>query len=215
MKLSIVSRLSLLYAVLLGITVMVVIVASSIALVVDLYSFNRDIVLAKHEEARVLVDQYRADGMSLKAAAPQIANALTGIGLSVAVFDDHGNFLAGDKSVRPRLLARIVASHLHGARSSNAPNRFGNDLLFGRPGGGLGSPPPRDTSFLFRSSGSGTLPPPEPTNIAPVEGGYVAFEPSVALLWVSLIPYWRVVVVVAIVAMLLSWLVGRLFANQA
>ncbi|MGC2242898.1 MAG: HAMP domain-containing sensor histidine kinase [Candidatus Aquilonibacter sp.] len=215
MKLSIVSRLSLLYAVLLGITVMVVIVASSIALVVDLYSFNRDIVLAKHEEARVLVDQYRADGMSLKAAAPQIANALTGIGLSVAVFDDHGNFLAGDKSVRPRLLARIVASHLHGARSSNAPNRFGNDLLFGRPGGGLGSPPPRDTSFLFRPSGSGTLPPPEPTNIAPVEGGYVAFEPSVALLWVSLIPYWRVVIVVAIVAMLLSWLVGRLFANQA
>ena len=113
MKLSIVSRLSLLYAVLLGITVMVVIVASSIALVVDLYSFNRDIVLAKHEEARVLVDQYRADGMSLKAAAPQIANALQGIGLSVAVFDDHGNFLAGDKSVHPRLLARIVAAHLH------------------------------------------------------------------------------------------------------
>ena len=216
MKLSIVSRLSLLYAVLLGITVMVVIVASSIALVVDLYSFNRDIVLAKHEEARVLVDQYRADGMSLKAAAPQIANALTGIGLKVAVFDDHGNFLAGDKSVHPRLLGRIVASRLHGARSGGGASRFGNGLLFGPAGGGLGSPPPHDTSFLFRPNGvSGTLPPPEPTNIAPVDGGYVAFEPSVALLWVSLIPYWRVVVVVAIVAMLLSWLVGRLFANQA
>jgi signal transduction histidine kinase len=214
MKLSIVSRLSLLYAVLLGITVMVVIVASSIALVVDLYSFNRDIVLAKHEEARVLVDQYRADGMSLKAAAPQIANALTGIGLSVAVFDDHGNFLAGDKSVHPRLLGRIVASHLHGAGSGNAASRFGNGLLFGQGGGAPGSPPPSGTAFLFRPNG-GTLPPPEPTNIAPVDGGYVAFEPSVALLWVSLIPYWRVVVVVAIVAMLLSWLVGRLFANQA
>ncbi len=216
MKLSIVSRLSLLYAVLLGITVMVVIVASSIALVLDLYSFNRDIVLAKHEEARTLVDQYRADGMSLKAAAPQIANTLSGIGLSVAVFDDHGNFLGGDKAVHPRLLARLVASHLHGARTGNAPNRFGTGLLFGPPGGAPGSPPPRGaSSLLFRANESGTLPPPEPSYIAPVNGGYVAFQPSVALLWVSLIPYWRVVIVVAIVAMLLSWLVGRLFANQS
>jgi len=216
MKLSIVSRLSLLYAVLLGITVMVVIVASSIALVVDLYSFNRDIVLAKHEEARILVDQYLGDGVPLKAAAPQIANALSGIGLSVAVFNDHGVFLGGDKNVHPRMLSRIVASHLHGNRPGQATNRFGNGLLFGPPPGRTpGSGPPRNT-FFYRTNGApGTLPPPEPFNVTAVDGGYVAFEPSVALLWVSLIPYWRVVVVVAIVAMLLSWLVGRLFANQA
>jgi signal transduction histidine kinase len=216
MKLSIVSRLSLLYAVLLGITVAVVIVASSIALVVELYSFNRDIVYAKHEEARVLVDQYRADGMSLKAAAPQIANGLSGIGLSVAVFDERGNFLGGDKSVHPRLLDRIVASHQHGTRSGNATNRFGAGLLFGAPPAPAGSPPPRGTGFLLRTNGaSGGLPPPMPFNIATVNGGYVAFESSISLLLVSLIPYWRVVIVVAIVAMVLSWLVGRVFANQA
>ncbi|HTC30081.1 MAG TPA: HAMP domain-containing sensor histidine kinase [Candidatus Acidoferrum sp.] len=216
MKLSIVSRLSLLYAVLLGITVMVVIVASSIALVLDLYSFNRDIVLAKHEEARTLVDQYRADGMSLKTAAPQIASALSGIGLSVAVFDERGKFLGGDRTVHPRLLGRLVASRLRGAKAGGTPNRFGTGLLFGPPPGAPGSPPPRGgAALLLRANETGTLPPPEPSYIAPVDGGFVAFQPSVALLWVSLIPYWRVVIVVAIVAMLLSWLVGRLFANQA
>jgi len=216
MKLSIVSRLSLLYAVLLGITVMVVIVASSIALVVDLYSFNRDIVLAKHEEARILVDQYRADGMSLGAAAPQIARALGGIGLSVAVFDERGNFLGGDKNVHPRMLGRIVALHRGESRSGNATARFGSGLLFGAPPGGPGSPPPHGGGFFLRTAGGpDALPPPMPFNISTVDGGYVAFEPSTALLLVSLIPYWRVVVVVALVAMLLSWLVGRLFANQA
>ncbi len=217
MKLSIVSRLSLLYAVLLGITLMVVIVASSIALVVQLRSFNRDIVYAKHEEARVLVDQYRSDGMSLKTAAPQIASALEGIGLSVAVFDERGNFLGGDKSVHPRLLNRIVAARLRGTRAPQVPSRFGTGLLFSGPppADAPGSPPPRDGAIFFRTNGAGALPPPIPFNITPVTGGYVAFESSTPLLLVSLIPYWRVVVIVAIVAMLLSWLVGRLFANQA
>lgn len=218
MKLSIVSRLSLLYAVLLGITVMVVIVASSVALVVDLYSFNRDIVLAKHEEARVLVNQYRADGMSLKTAAPQIASALSGIGLNVAVFDSRGNFLGGNKDVHPRVLERIIASHSRRTASGSVATHIGNGLFFGGPQAPfpLGSPPPRGTSPFFRAnSASGTEPPPEPFNVSTVDGGYVAFEPSMPLLWVSLIPYWRVVVVVAIVAMLLSWLVGRLFAHQA
>ncbi|HUA10222.1 MAG TPA: HAMP domain-containing sensor histidine kinase [Candidatus Acidoferrales bacterium] len=201
MKLSIVSRLSLLYAGLLGIAVTVVIVASSIALVLDLDTFSRNIVLAKHEEARVLVDQYRAEGTSLKAAAPQIANTLRSIGLSVAVFDEKGNFLGGDKSVHPRMLGRFVAMRRH--FTTIAPPFF-----FTRPPGAptLEGPPP--------SPGAGRSFP-EPTNITMVDGGFVAFEPSMPLLLVELIPYWRVVVVVAVVAVLLSWMVGRLFAQQA
>lgn len=216
MKLSIVSRLSLLYAVLLGITVVVVIVASSIALVVDLDSFSRSIVVAKHEEARVLVDQYRADGTSLKAAAPQVASTLSSIGLSVAVFDSHGNFLGGDKSVHPRLLGRMVAAHFRQPPGpANTGGRFAPGAFFFPPP--YGSPPPSTRgSFLFRTNGaSGSGPLPEPSQVAIVDGGYVAFEPSMPLVLVALIPYWRVVIVVAVVAMLLSWLVGRFFAQQA
>ena len=218
MKLSIVSRLSLLYAVLLGITVVVVIVASSIALVVDLDSFSRSIVVAKHEEARVLVDQYRADGTSLKTAAPQIAGALSSIGLSVAVFDSHGNFLGGDKSIRPRLLSRMVSARFHqtAGASSNTTGRFAPGPFFFPPP--FGSPPPPSSrgTFFFRSNGAaGPVPLPEPSNVAVVDGGYIAFQPSMPLLLVALIPYWRVVIVVAIVAMVISWLVGRFFAQQA
>ena len=199
MKLSIVSRLSLLYAGLLGIAVTVVIVASSIALVLDLDSFSRNIVIAKHEEARVLVDQYRAQGTSLKTAAPQIASTLSSIGLSVAVFDEKGAFLGGDKSVHPRMLSRFVAMRRRGSAA-------GPPFFFSRPRGAPVGPPP--------SPGAGPIFP-EPSNITSVDGGFVAFEPSMPLLLVELIPYWRVVVAVAVVAVFLSWLVGRSFAQQA
>jgi signal transduction histidine kinase len=191
MKLSIASRLSALYAVLLGITVVVVIVASSTALVIELTSFSRDIVVAKHEEARVLADQYRAAGTPLAQAAPQIASDLSGIGLRVAVFDDRGNYLAGDVTLRPRSLSRLAASRAHGFHRTP-------------PGGGFGG------GFPFR----GVLPPTELFNVTAITGGYVAFAPSLPLLLVSLVPYWRVVISIALVAMLLSWLLGRLFANQ-
>ena len=59
------SRLSALYAVLLGVTVLIVILASSIALVFELWRFSGDVMIAKHEEARILVDQYRREGMTL------------------------------------------------------------------------------------------------------------------------------------------------------
>ena len=84
------SRLSALYAVLLGVTVLIVILASSIALVVELWRFSADVMIAKHEEARILVDQYRREGMSLTQAAPEIVNALGGIGLRVTVYDLKG-----------------------------------------------------------------------------------------------------------------------------
>ncbi len=73
----------------------------------ELANFTNDIVIAKHEEARILTEQYRMEGLSLKQAAPEIANALSGIGLRVAVFDKHGTFLAGDKTLRPPVLNAV------------------------------------------------------------------------------------------------------------
>ncbi|HEY5340196.1 MAG TPA: HAMP domain-containing sensor histidine kinase [Candidatus Aquilonibacter sp.] len=209
MKRSIASRLSALYTVLLGITVLVVIVASSVALVLALTRFSRDIVMAKHEEARVLTEQYRADGMSLTRAAPQIADALSGIGLSVAVFDDKGKFLAGDKGLHPRILSRLVAMHARSRHSQFFDERFGS----GRAGR---APPQAHGLPFYHGIGFGATgePPPEPFALTVVDGGYVAFAPSLSLLLVSLTPYWRVVVTIALVAIIISFFVGRLFANH-
>jgi two-component system OmpR family sensor kinase len=217
MKISIASRLSALYATLLGITVIMVILASSIALVVELTRFSGDIVMAKHEEARILAAQYRADGMTLRQSAPEIANALGGIGLRVSVYDDAGHFLGGDKSLHPKVLSRLVTS----ARGGPPP-------FLGPPNRGLGRPielpskprPGHDEFFTFRQGHGDNAPhvappPPQFLAITPVEGGYVAFAPSLPLLLVSLVPYWRVVITLAIGAILISWLVGRLFAQQA
>ena len=104
------SRLSALYAVLLGVTVLIVILASSIALVFELWRFSGDVMVAKHEEARILVDQYRREGMTLEKAAPEIVNALSGIGLRVTVYDLKGRYLAGDKTLRPKSLAGVLAA---------------------------------------------------------------------------------------------------------
>lgn len=174
------SRLSALYATLLGITVLVVIIASSIALVVQLNAFTGDIVIAKHEEARILADEYAAQGMSLDQAAPEIANELSGIGLRVAVYDDRGTFLAGDRTLHPKLLDLVLM------RRAFLPEM--------RPG---------EES------------PVDPFELAQVSGGYVAFAPSVLLLFQSLVPYWRIVVLIALAAMALSWFIGRMFATQA
>ena len=104
------SRLSALYAVLLGVTVLIVILASSIALVLELQKLSTDVLVAKHEEARILTEQYRREGMTLKQAAPEIVNALTGIGLRVTVYDTKGHFIAGDPTLRPRALYRVLAA---------------------------------------------------------------------------------------------------------
>src|SRR5580692_11967572 len=104
------ARLSALYAALLGVTVLIVILASSIALVFELWRFSGDVMVAKHEEARILVDQYRREGMNLRQAAPEIVNALGGIGLRVTVFDLKGRYLAGDKTLRPKALSGVLAA---------------------------------------------------------------------------------------------------------
>ena len=185
------SRLSALYAVLLGVTVLIVILASSIALVVELSAFTGDVVIAKHEEARILADRFHREGMTLAQSAPEIVAALSGIGLRVTVFDNKGRYLAGDKTLRPRVLDRVLAL---GGMEHFIP-RAPAHLPPGRP-------PPAPARF-------------EPLPLAPVEGGYVAFVSSTPLLLVSLKPYWRIVLTIAIAAMLLSWVVGRFFAARA
>ena len=57
----------------LGITVVLVIAASSLALVHQLGSFTGDIMIAKHEEARILAAQYQMEGVSFSHAAAHIA----------------------------------------------------------------------------------------------------------------------------------------------
>lgn len=191
------ARLSALWAVLLGVTVLIVILASSIALVFELWRFSGDVMIAKHEEARILVDQSRREGMTLAQAAPEIVNALSGIGLRVTVYDLKGHYLAGDKTLRPRLLAGVLAA---GGMQHFIPSLRGPQEATDRTA--HGPLPPDPTRF-------------EPISLTYVEGGYVGFERTFPLLLVSLIPYWRIVLTIALVAILLSWLVGRLFAQQS
>lgn len=189
------SRLSAHYAVLLGVTLLIVILASSVALVVELNSFVGDIVVAKHEEARIIANRYHREGMTLQQAAPEIADELKGIGLRVAVYDAKGRFLAGDKTLRPKVLDRIIALGGMMRFLPLPPRRPANEPA--------AQPPPPDPARL------------EPTPVTAVEGGYVAFAPSYELLLVSLIPYWRIVLTIAVVALVLSWFFGRFFAAQA
>ncbi len=206
------ARLSALYAVLLGVTVLIVVLASSIALVFELWRFSGDVMVAKHEEARILVDQYRREGMTLQHAAPEIVNALSGIGLRVTVFDLKGRYLAGDKTLRPKPLGGVLAAG--GMQHFIPPSLRGSQPI--------GSPAPRGTGTVHVYGYRGQFPPlpPDPTRLEPlsltyVEGGYVGFGPSFPLLLVSLVPYWRIVLTIALAAILLSWFVGRLFAQQS
>ena len=136
------ARLSALYAVLLGVTVLIVILASSIALVFELQHFSRDVMFAKHEEARILVDQSRREGMTLAQAAPDIVNALSGIGLRVTVYDLKGRYLAGDKTLRPKVLAGVLAAggmqhfiprSLHGPQVTTIHSSQGSLRLYSLP----------------------------------------------------------------------------------
>lgn len=198
------ARLSALYAVLLGVTVLIVILASSIALVFELYRFSGDVMIAKHEEARILVDQYRREGKSLAQAAPEVVNALSGIGLRVTVYDLKGRYLAGDKTLRPRSLSGVLAAggmqHYIPALQTHALHGGAPRSLADRP---AFPPLPPDPTRL------------EPLSLTYVEGGYIGFAPSFPLLLVSLVPYWRIVLTIALAAIVVSWFVGRLFAQQS
>ncbi len=201
MKLSVASRLSALYGVLLAITVVVVMVASGIALVIYLANFSGDIITARHEQARILADQFHAAGVPLKQAAPQLVNALDGEGVRVTVFDSKGNYLAGDKTLRPRILSRWLAPR--GAPPPPPTIVGGGVTTNGRFG-----------AFSFVRGGRGSLPPDGFGPVAVVNGGFVAFAPSLPLPLLLLIPYWWIVVSIAVVAIVISWFIGRHFAYQ-
>ncbi len=199
MKQSLASRLSAMYTILLGITILLVLVASGVALVLEMTHFTGDLLIAKHEEARIITEQKRMQGQSLQQAAPALVDELSGIGLRVAVFDNDGRFLAGDKNLRPKLLDRVVAMNEGKVKIVVPFGQPGGPARVIAPGAPLESPPHR----------------PEPFDLTEVDGGYVAFQPSMPLLLVSLLPYWRVVITIAIVALLVSWFVGRIVARQA
>ena len=184
MNLSIASRLSALYAVLLAITVAVVVFASGLALVNEVSGFSGDLILARHQQARFIVDRLLANGVSLKTAAPQLVSALSSAGIRVTIFDSHGNYIAGDKSAHPRFLGRW----LNPGRSA------------------LRRPPP---------NGSHGAPPPEFGPIAIVNGGFIAFSPASPLQLLLSVPYWWLVLALAVLAIGISWIIGRQFANQA
>jgi signal transduction histidine kinase len=210
MRRSLASRLAGLYTLLLGITVVLVIVASSIALIYELTGFSRDIIIAKHDEARNLAEQYRLEGVSLNKAAPDIARELRGIGLQVAVFDTKGNYLAGDRSLRPPLLDRVVNGRIEIVQPP-AGTRTGGFGPFPIP-----VPTGRPQVTIQRGPEfSAPLRRPEARFLIGVDGGYVAFMPSPWIIFANLGPYWLIIVSIGIVAILLSWFIGRVFSRHA
>jgi signal transduction histidine kinase len=202
MRRSLASRIATLYALLLGVTVLLVIIASSIALVYELAGFTGDIVIAKHEEARILTEQYKLQGDSLAQAAPNIAHQLSGIGLRVAVYDEKGRFLGGDKTLRPHILDRILRGQVQLRPPPERMSRSGM-IIERLPRGTVAQPPAAGPVHV------------EPWSITAVDGGYVAFSPSPWIIFINLLPYWEIIVGIAAVAIALSWFIGRLFSRQA
>ena len=192
------SRLATLYTVLLGVTVVIVVIASSIALVYELAGFSNDIIIAKHEEARFLAARYQNDGHTLAQSAPRIAHDLSGIGLRVAVYDKKGAFLGGDKGVHPEILDRVLRGSVHLAPP---PTRVGAPIE---------APPAGRTHQALIASG-----PHDWWAIIAVEGGYVTFEASAWIIFANLIPYWWIIFGIAVVALVVSWFVGRVVAREA
>ena len=191
---SLAARLATLYASLFGVTVVIVIIASSIALVYELAGFGSDIIVAKHQEARFLSARYHDEGQTLAQAAPRLVIALSGIGFHVAVYDAKGKFLGGDKAVRPKILERVIAGavKLPTAREPIvSPER--RQLMPPPPG-----PPSRDW-----------------WRITAVDGGYVTFDASPWIIFMNLIPYWWIMFGIAVVAIAVSWFVGRVFSRHA
>ncbi|HET9097483.1 MAG TPA: HAMP domain-containing sensor histidine kinase [Candidatus Baltobacteraceae bacterium] len=197
---SLASRLATLYTVLLGVTVLLVVMASSIALVYELARFSNDIIIAKHEEARFLAARYQNDGESLAQAAPRIAHELSGIGLRIAVYDKKGAFLGGDRNVHPEILDRVLRGKV---KLSAPPARSGAPIE-------VQPPPPHGRQPALIASG-----PHDWWAIIAVEGGYVTFEASPWIIFANLIPYWWIIFGIAVVALGISWFVGRVVSRQA
>jgi signal transduction histidine kinase len=187
---SLASRLATLYTLMLGVTILIVILASSIALIYELAGFGNDVLIAKHQEARFLAARYQLEGMSLAQAAPRIASAVSGIGFHVAIYDTKGKFLGGDRNVRPQLLSRVLEGSV----------RLPDVGKPGTPGETRGSPPPPHRDWW---------------RLTAIEGGYAAFSTSDWIIFANLFPYWWIVIGIGLVALVGSWFIGRVFARQA
>lgn len=196
MRQSLASRNATLYASLLGVTVLLVIIASSVALIYELAGFSSDIIIAKHEEARFLAARYQDEGMTLAEAAPRITNALSGIGLHVAIYDAKGRFLGGDRDVHPEILQRV----LRGKVRLPSPARVGE---------------PMEASGSARPHRAPPRPPHDWWRITAVQGGYAAFDASDWIIFMNLIPYWWIIIGIAVAAIAGSWFAGRFYSRQA
>ncbi|HET7813058.1 MAG TPA: HAMP domain-containing sensor histidine kinase, partial [Candidatus Baltobacteraceae bacterium] len=198
---SLAKRLTTLYALLLGVTVLLVIAACSIALVSELGRFSNDIVIAKHEEARFLASRMQADGTPLRDVAPRIVSAVSGIGMHVAIYDSKGTFLAGDRSVHPPILNQVLSGNVKlVAPRPDSPIEF--PVHAKRPPGHLAPPP-------------GPGPRRDWLDIAAIQGGYATFASSDLIIASNLMPYWWIVFGIALAAVLISLVVGMYFAREA
>ncbi len=197
---SVASRLALLYAAIFGVTILLVVLASAIALVAELSHFELELMIGKQQQARFIAQGYQDAGLSLRHAAPAIVSELSNLGTRVAVYDQQGAYLAGDRNLHPAGLDRMLALRLHHLETLNQVTRF--PRVFVMPPGQAGPPLP---------IGHG----PPTRSITAVAGGFVGIETSLWLLLGSLMPYWFVVLGLASGATVLSWFGGRLVAAQA
>lgn len=193
---SIASRLAMLYAAIFGVTMLLVVVASSIALVAELSHFEFELMIGKAQQARFIATNYQSAGLSIAQAAPHIVDELSNLGTRVAVFDQQGAYVAGDPNLHPSALDRIMALQIHDMETINGVTRFPR-LFAGPPHPG---PPPGTVGNSM---------------VVAVDGGYVAIQTTIWLLLGSLMPYWFVVIGVAVAALVSSWFFGRLVASQA
>jgi signal transduction histidine kinase len=199
---SIASRLSLLYSSIFGVTLLLVVLASSIALVVELQRFEGELMIHKFAEAWGIAWSYRENGLSIKDAAPTIVREVGNLGTRVAVFDDSGTFVSGDPTLRPTTLDRIMSNNVSRLQTIPGATFFPHVFVMGPPP----QVPDRFNPTFFLNSAH---------DLERVEGGFVALQPSFALLLTSLLPYWFVVLGLACAAIGLSWFGGRYVATQA
>ncbi|MDE2571352.1 MAG: HAMP domain-containing histidine kinase [bacterium] len=177
---SLASRITGWYVALLALLLIVVLAVSSLLLVFTLNGIGHDVLVAKQVEARELVRHYQSQGVPLATAGPDLAQRLSGIGLSVAVFDDAGRQLSGDPGLTDRVAPVFSASDQDTQRLRSRDDFRYHGTLFVR-----------------------------------VKGGFVVFAPSLALIWVTLTPYWRTMLIVLGIALIVAWFLGRYLAQQA
>lgn len=197
---SVASRLAMLYAAIFGVTVFLVVLASSIALVVELSHFEFELMIGKQQQARFIAQNFQDAGLPLQKAAPVIVSELSNLGTRVAVYDQQGVFIAGDTRLHPPGLDRMLAMRVHQMEATHPVTRFPH-------------------AFILRSNELGPPLPfhhgPPTMSVTDVPGGFVGIETTTWLLLGSLMPYWLIVFGLAVVAFVLAWFSGRLVAAQA